>query len=85
MAFHMKSRKIPRAGCNAFDKAASDNTTSYGHRYLSDDWSPIVYHLYHPERGKIRDQKTLKWWAEQEMSERTRCELGLDSPFDPNG
>ncbi|MHC4937510.1 MAG: glycosyltransferase [Planctomycetota bacterium] len=44
----------------------------------------IVYHLYHPERGKIRDQKTLKWWAEQEMSERTRCELGFDSPFDPN-
>ena len=46
--------------------------------------APLVYHLHHPERGKIRDEATLAWWAEQEASDRTRCELGYDSPFDSN-
>jgi len=45
----------------------------------------IVYHIYHDERGRIRDEKTLRWWKEQETSERTRCELGYDSAFDPQG
>ena len=36
------------------------------------------------ERPSIRDEKTLAWIKEQEESGRTRCELGYDSPFDPN-
>ena len=55
-----------------------------GYRFFPLLQRALVYHLHHPERGKIRDEATLAWWADQEASDRTRCELGYDSPFDPN-
>jgi len=42
----------------------------------------VVYHLYHPERAM--DAKTNAWRDAQAKSDRVRCELGLDQPFDPN-
>jgi len=44
----------------------------------------IAFHLYHPERPGIRDEKTRTWLAEKESSGHARCECGYDSPFDPD-
>jgi len=44
----------------------------------------VVYHLHHPVREGVRNETTLEWWARQQRSDRTRCELGYDSPFDPD-
>ena len=40
----------------------------------------LCYHMHHEERGI--DDTTKRWCIEQEASDRIRCELGLDSPFD---
>ncbi len=40
----------------------------------------VCYHMHHIERGI--DETTKRWCEEQEASDRIRCELGLDSPFD---
>jgi len=53
-----------------------------GYRFYPLLQRAIVYHLYHPERRSIRDPTTLEWLAKQQASDRTRCELGYDTPFD---